>query len=284
MPAHVRFRGMPNAGFWDFERAGQDFGAVTTDLRDVAKLVFLEFLLVQGNDWYVLPLQQPTGTLCAIDRLTVRDVFGRDAEIVRADDADWSLFSISTATARANYLLVPPTAAGALQAGAALEEVRFVRDEPACMAWAVEHHTQGALGTPRAGAERAKPPAATDSGRGDALHYRVQTEVPENWFPLLPISIDPARGEVALELASLLRPATGTPILPSGKILQPSQRLREEQIPRPGLVIQRIPFRCRWTDGTSRSWIARTRTIGTGPASSGLRFDLAADGPSRGTR
>jgi len=51
--------------------------------------------------------------------------------------------------------------------------------------------------------------------------------------------------------------------------------VREEQVPREGVVVERVPFRCRWSDGSSRSWIARVRTVGAGQASSGLKFDIA---------
>jgi len=39
VPTFVNFHGMPNHRWWDFERGSTDFGAVTPDLRDVAKLV-----------------------------------------------------------------------------------------------------------------------------------------------------------------------------------------------------------------------------------------------------
>ncbi|HEX3474451.1 MAG TPA: hypothetical protein VHT91_05385 [Kofleriaceae bacterium] len=289
LPAHVRFRGMPTAGFWDFEPRDTDLGAMSPDLRDVAKLVFLEFLLVQGNDWYVLPLSQPTGTLSSIDKLIVRDVFGRELEVARAgsDDARWSLFSLGSAgdpSLRADFLLLPPTAAGALQRGPAIEEVRFLRDEAASMAWAIEETTANALGAPRPGAERStasSPTPPPTDGRGELLRYRIQTQVPEHWLPLLPISLDTVRGEVALELAQL--PASADPstlVEPDGRLLRPALRVREEAVPREGARVRRMPFRCRWSDGSSWSFVARVRTTGAGSASSGLRFDTVTKLPT----
>ncbi len=37
-PAHVRFRGMPDARWWDFESAATDFGDVQTDRRGLARM------------------------------------------------------------------------------------------------------------------------------------------------------------------------------------------------------------------------------------------------------
>ena len=52
MPGHVRFRGMPNARWWEFETAQTDFGAVQPEKRDLARLIFMDFMLIHGDDWY----------------------------------------------------------------------------------------------------------------------------------------------------------------------------------------------------------------------------------------
>jgi hypothetical protein len=45
----------------DFEQATTDVGDIRADTRDIAKLLFIDFVLLQGNDWFVLPLEQPVG-------------------------------------------------------------------------------------------------------------------------------------------------------------------------------------------------------------------------------
>jgi hypothetical protein len=105
--------------------------------------------------------------------------------------------------------------------------------------------------------------------------------VPEHWLPLLPISLDTVRGEVALELAQL--PASADPstlVEPDGRLLRPALRVREEAVPREGARVRRMPFRCRWSDGSSWSFVARVRTTGAGSASSGLRFDTVTKLPT----
>ena len=43
----------------------------------------LDFMLVQGNDWFLVPFGQAVGSLVAVDQLLVRDVFG-ELTLVRA--------------------------------------------------------------------------------------------------------------------------------------------------------------------------------------------------------
>jgi hypothetical protein len=50
IPAHVRFKGMPNARFWDYENGTLDFGDLKPDKRDLARLALMDFMLVHAND------------------------------------------------------------------------------------------------------------------------------------------------------------------------------------------------------------------------------------------
>jgi hypothetical protein len=302
LPMHVRFRGMPNHRFWDFESGQMDFGAIEPDTRDLAKLLVIDFMLVQGNDWFVVPLEQPVGTLCRIDSLIVHDVFGGQTLIERADSAPfvpgerWTMFStaVEGTTQVADYFVLSSSAATTLEVGSVLEDVRLIRDQMANMAWAVEHATENGIGEPWRGHERAlavqataPPPASGANAPPQAdvpIRYQIQTVVPEHWIPLVPIAVDPARGEIALESAAMVRSPGGDVLelmLPHGRILRPSNlagqhyRIREEEVPRTGTRLTRVVCRGRWTDGSTHLWIARRKTAGAGEGSSGLRFDLA---------
>jgi hypothetical protein len=300
MPGAVRFRGMPNARWWDFESGTTDFGAISPETPDVATLVVIDMMLVQGNDWFVVPLRQDVGTLCRIDSLVVHDVFGAATLVERSDrlpppgtDAPWTMFTTTVAGGApqfGEFLFLPPSVAGVVQTSPPLEEVRFVRDEMANMVWALEHVVQNAIGQPRPGYERGV--AETGSAPGAparpraSLRYRVQTEVPRHWIPFLPVSLDPVRGDIALERGALLDPRVSPAALvrPVGRILQPTRigtgpyRIREEEVPRAGVRLTRVVFRGRWTDGSTYLWIARERRAGGGEGSSGLRFDIAEPG------
>jgi hypothetical protein len=299
IPTVVRFRGMPNARWWTFENGAVDFGDVRPEKRDLARLILMDFMLIHGNDWFLIPVELPVGALCRIDSLVVRDVFGGQTLVERADvgsappGARWTMFSTAIEGAAdrvADFLVVPSSAATALQVGAAIEEVRLLRDELANMAWAIEEATANALGDAWPGHERdqrlraAEPPPSAAAPDGPPLRYLLQTRVPEHWHPLLPVAIDPARGEIALELGAMLRPVPGgsaQPVLPVGRFLRPTRlagaayRIREEEVPRAGTRVSRVVCRTRWHDGSTHVWVQRIRAVGAGEGSSGLRFDLA---------
>ena len=66
IPTHVRFRGMPNDRFWDFESNKIEFGNVVADVSDAGRLLFLDFMLIHGVGWFIAPLDVPVGSLCQV--------------------------------------------------------------------------------------------------------------------------------------------------------------------------------------------------------------------------
>jgi len=284
-PVNVSFRGMPNSRWWDFENNRTDFGGLDLNRRDLAKLAVMEFMILHSNDWFVIPLELPVNSLCRIDRLTVVDVFGGTHSVERAQNLGpgpgerWSMFThtASGGGELADFFLLPPTAAGAVQPGLVVEDVGFMRDPAANMAWAVERQTEGGIGQRRSGderaAEHAPPPAVTAA----PLYYLIETTVPEHWFPFLPVLIRP--GEIALQRGAMLPPSAPRP--PHGRILRPTSlaggayTVREEEVPRTGVTVKRVLHRTRWLDGSTHIWLARRRSLGRGEGASGLRFDLA---------
>lgn len=292
VPVHVGFRGMPNARWWDFESGQTDYGDLRVDRRDVAKLVVMDFMLIHGNDWFVVPIEQPIGTGLRIDRVAVTDVFGDMVLVPRSDrasdavDRRWTLFTCSIAddpTGIVPELVLPPTAGSALQVGEPLEEVRFFRDETANLVWAVERTIPSASGEPLPGHElSAAAPKPAPVARSAGLRYRIQTEVPRHWIPFVPVTLDPVRGELALERGAMLDATVDPPmpIMPAGRILRPTAdpyRIREEEISRAGVRVVRVACRSRWIDGSTRVWITRMRRASAGEGSSGLLFDSAVD-------
>jgi hypothetical protein len=299
IPAHVRFRGAPNARFWDFETAGTDLAGIVPDKRDLARLAISEFVLVHANDWFVLPIDLAPGTLYQLDSALVHDVFGTLTRVDRADrdqlsQGRWTMFTTSvaggSADQTADFFFLPPTAGAALERGGAIEEVLFARDEMANMVWALERLTENQAGEGWSGHERdvarngavnaPLPPVAQDAPV--PLQYLIESRVPEWWIPFLPVSIDPARGIVALERSAMLR-GDGTPVEPLGRILRPSSvpvgtayQVPEEEVPRTGVRVQRLVCRSRWSDGSTYLWTMREVAAGRGEANSALRFDSAA--------
>jgi hypothetical protein len=294
LPVHVRFRGMPNARFWQLERGTTNLSEVKADRSELAKLVVVDFMLVHGNDWFVAPLPQTVGTLCRVDAVLVHDVFGEVTLVPPANDGEgaergrWSLFAIRKTGAResAGYLILPPSAPSATQHGERVEEVRFLRDETFNSAWAVEHTTENGIARPWSGHERAqRSPAEPEvNDTASPLRYLVQSAVPLNWIPFVPVAQADGRA-IAFQRAAMLRRSEDgslAPVEPVGRILRPERlenanvyRVREEEIPRTGVRVSRIVRRARWIDGTTRLWWARVKGPGAGEGSSGLRFDLA---------
>jgi hypothetical protein len=288
VPGHVRFRGMPNARWWELETSATDFGSVQPETRDLAKLIFMDFMLIHGNDWYVIPLDVPVGGVAQINEVLVTDVFGVMTWIDRADTLapasgltpgqQWTMFAPSCtgqAPKVGNYLVVPPSIWPTALYGPAMEEVRLLRDPVADLAWGVETVIEGGVGQRWSGRERdqgAKTARGEPPGAGEdrMLHYRLHSPVPVNWIPFIAV---PQGAGFALQRAVLPGDDAGT-VLPAGRLLR-VDGLREQEVSTQGTAVARVACRSRWIDGSTRLWIARQRAYGLGQGSSGLRFDIA---------
>jgi hypothetical protein len=154
--------------------------------------------------------------------------------------------------------------------------VLFMRDEAAAMAWAVERRIEGGDGRAldrfeayqderRLGPAPAQAPTAVD------LVYRLASEVPPHWFPLLPLQAGVR--SIAFELGEVdLQPSVPAGRLLSGKV--GTLQIAEEEVDRAGLRVAVVHRRTRWIGGTTQHWIGRDRGAGRGEGASGLRFDI----------
>ena len=300
VPAPVTYPGMPASRLWELEDAHVDFGGVEAQPEDIARMLLVEFALVFGGDWLVVPLEVAVGALTTIASLDVRDTFGRTQRVAATSTLEgtvggWRMFTLSgdagvIAGAGGDPLLVAPVLAASLH-GHDLEEVLLLRDETANLAWAVERQVEASDGEPMdraqvAYARRGAPPASPPTG-GATFTYRLATEVPEHWLPLVPQRLRSEDPSIELRLGSL--PATlpdGTPghTRPLGRILaglggeDDPVLLREEEVPREGARITRSFQLARWTDGSTHLWVGRRKVVGRGEGSGGLRYDVMDDG------
>lgn len=293
VPITARFPGMPAPRYWDFESGELPWPDVDTTRTELLRLLVIDFAMLYGLDWFVVPLDLAVANAVKIDSLIVYDVFGGrtvvdPVETGRSLSVPDRFTMYSTAAPNggvAGFMVLPPGAGTALQQGPVLEEVRFARDEMADMVWGIEAVTESRIGERRRGNERdsavdaAAPPASTPSS-SDPLTYKVESKIPIHWIPfLLP---NTGTASTVFDQAASLRPdANGNLVAvpAAGKVLNPSgisaYQVFQERIPRSGARVQRVLFGSRGRDGKSYLWVGRRRRVGAGETQSGLRFDAA---------
>lgn len=148
IPANVQFEGMPNRRWWAFEDSKTSFGDVNPSTTDIAKLLLIEFGLVYGNDWFLVPFSIPTGTISNIEGLSVTNNFGERFWIEAAGKNtgnninDWSMYTLDgkiqfNRLQKNTGLLLAPAAIKVME-GDPIEDVRLIRDEMANMVWGIE--------------------------------------------------------------------------------------------------------------------------------------------------
>ncbi len=272
MPGPVRYPGMPTDRWWQFEDAPVSFAGAETGPSDIGWLLVLVFATLYSNDWFVVPVELPVGTVARVRSLVVTDTFGGRTLVDPAARADWDMFRLPGSTQAQSLFVLPPALPGALE-GDPVEEVVFLRDEAANIVWAVEQSVEGAAGTAvdRMGRYHPDPPP---SAVPDAdLAYVLRSALPpDHWAPLLPeFSPDGAR------LNRVLLPVPdGPPARPVGRTLAGTDWVAAEEIPREGVRVVRQWQLARWTDGSTHLWLTRRRLPGRGEADSGVRHDIVS--------
>ena len=292
IPALVRFPGMPASRYWEFEDARVDFGAVAVGAQQLAHLLLVEFALIYGDDWFIIPVDLPVGSLARIQWVVVTDTFGGRTLVpsaravdrkVHGDSLPWDMFGLAADRRRVagasqvapDALFLPPTLGTSLH-GPVLEDILLMRDEMANMVWAVERVIESPIGRPfdrveaSNRARQAEPDGAASLNGGAAtLRYHLATNVPDHWLPLLPERISPNAPAIRFRLGNQ----------PLGRLLAPPPinpplRVQDEEIPREGARVTRAYQYARWIDGQTYVWMGRRKGVGRGEGSSGLRFDV----------
>jgi hypothetical protein len=279
LPTPVTYPGMPADRWWQFEDAHVWFGGAETEAGDLARMLLIEFATVYGNDWFIAPLELDTGTLTYIKALIVEDTFGRatlihPTEVAAAASGakPWRIFHTSGADPHLFFL--PPVATQTLE-GRPIEQISLQRDETANMAWAIERNVTGRVGNVIDRHEEWRARLATEPElelAAELMSYRLATEVPDHWIPLVPRS-DGLRS-IRLDRGSI-PDARGHTHPPLGRLLEPKRALSlfEEEVPRSGVAITRVWQIARTADGTTIAWIGRAKRPGGGEVSSGLTYD-----------
>jgi hypothetical protein len=312
-PVPLTYSGMPHARWWELEDGRTNFGAVTPGTTDLAQLLFIEFGLVYSNDWFVVPLTLPGGSVAAVRGLEVTTVFGERIWIDAAGSGDdwqrWSMFQVDVRGSGPSdpALLLLPTVPKVGE-GRPLEEVVLIRDEMANMVWAVERTIPAPDGIGRSGASAGRETRAyferlvADAGTGvsagplhenDArIRYDAMSTVPEHWIPMIPVRARGSDRAIELQRAAMPRVIAGDPappvrVRPRTSLLRTGLDqstpapyfLPEEEVPRAGAVVALSYQRTRWLGGGAHVWSGARKTTGRGEGSSGLAFDRLIDQP-----
>lgn len=299
IPAPVTIRGTPAPRFWEVEDGNLAYGLVSAGPSDLAHLLMIEYSGSYGNDWFVIPLTLPIGSVTRTDSLVVTDTFGvrsllrpiGDRALPRPEWAMWQLDYIrrsggeQVGISASNLFFLPPSVGTVLE-GRPLEQVLFMRDEMANLAWAIERSVEGPLeaAVPRiegvaVEAESERPP---DEVSKRLLVYRLSSRVPENWVPLLHAQVKDDQDRIVSRLVrgAVLQPDGSGRIHPAmGEILNAGDELVlfDEEVPREGIRVERSRRLTRWVDGTTILWTGYRKHVGRGEGSSGLRFDRLID-------
>jgi hypothetical protein len=291
VPAPVTFRGAPAARFWELEDANVAYGLVPVGPTDLAHLLMIEYASSYGNDWYLVPLELPVGSVTRVGSLVVTDTFGVRSLLRPIGDPALPVpfFSMWQPAARRhpgapagapvpNLFLLPPTIGRGVD-GAPVEDVLFLRDEMANLAWAVERSVEGATGAPvsLANGAPATDGPAPPAEPGAAPRWLLATAVPGNWVPLLPVRLDNHGTLVTrLQRGAVLQPdGTGRVRHGRSQVLAAlaGSALYDEEVPREGAQLTRRRRMARWVDGSTWAWTAFRNQVGRGEGSAGLRFD-----------
>jgi hypothetical protein len=298
IPAPVSFRGTPAARFWEFEDGRVEYGLLPVGPADLAQLLMIEYTSSYGNDWFVVPLELAVGSLTSINSLVVTDTFGVRSLLRPLGDralapANWSMFQHSylrTAGSElrgvaSNLFFLAPSLGRSLQSSP-VDDVLFMRDEMANVAWAIERSIGSPLGQPLSRSDVALeevPSVAAPAPAEGLPRYLLSSRVPANWIPLLPVQLPGPDGKVMSRLKR------GAVLLPDGSqqrqralsnVLQGADPLlvHDEEVPREGVRVTSHYQMTRWTDGATFVWMAHRKQVGRGEGSSGLRFDTCEDG------
>jgi hypothetical protein len=316
LPTTVSFNGMPNTRWWKFENGRTNFGDISPSTNELAKLLFIEFGLVYANDWFLLPMTLPVGSVTRIRGLVVTNVFGERFWIEPAgtgSDEDWHRWTMYTSDIHGDGkrkaelgLILLPTVPAMLESDP-LEEVTFIRDEVANMVWGIEKTVRMPEGISRRGYEAAielnqylqslsdKKEAGSEPDLPPVagVRYQLMNTVAENWIPFIPVHVDNSIREIQLQRGSMPRILKGSKsiekIYPKTVLLREGLDLSkpepyfiyEEEVPRAGCQVGMSFQRTRWYNGRVVTWLGMRKVTGRGEGSSGLAFDqIVATGRS----
>jgi uncharacterized protein YcbX len=180
------------------------------------------------------------------------------------------MFKVTNGPSVSDFIVLAP-ALGLTDDAAPIEDVLFLRDNIAALAWAVERTLNGSLDLPVDGYERYLARLRLDllgqpaqpSAAGPDISYTLEYPVPDNWIPMTPVltqtgSLVLRRGTMDIPgpggdptRAAQLDPEAWHALLPDRACRNPDQRRGEETLP-PHPLVRRNHLRLSGPDDYSR--------------------------------
>ncbi len=289
VPTTLHVERMPHPRWWRFEESGVTSIDPALDPEpNVLSMLLNEYLYLDANNWFVVPLEHRVGHLRHMLSVRAIDTFGVTTNVtpLGADEGGdaWALFQVDGLgkSGDAGAFLFLPNVGTTIVEGDLLEEVRFIRDEEANLVWAVEESvfdvTKGER-VNRADEQRPpKPLRITPAGDlASTPRYQLSTPLGPHWIPYVPALLqpsNPASSQIILRRGRTDPAATGSNRQYHGRLVGESWRLQEEEIPRVGLRVQRLRRSARDCNGGVHVWVGRRKDTGQREATAGLEFDF----------
>lgn len=312
-PATVRYNGQTDPAWFAIENGKVNLGDLTRPHLNLLTMLLVEFALVYSEDWFMVPIPMPVGTIRRVDSVLVVDTFGVVSQakpIGGMTEGEVDLFTLARCDGNPTdgRLFVLLNSLWNELESEPLEHVSFVRDEMANVAWAIEHrwrddggrvvdrhddqvaHAEESGGVPlsehfydRDERKLVERPDQFDEGepggryRGPIAAFIEQTMPPEYWVPYL---------QRFLPQGAVLR--RGRTVEDEnirqykGKILSESRIVSEHEVGRHGVSVARMFQLARDTDGNPVLWLGRVKKPAKPTRTSGLLFDALVEHHSRG--
>lgn len=270
------------------EDSETNFGRIDSSPTSIMNILLAEYGLNYSNDWFVLPYELPVNTICRIEGILLKDVFGQYMFVkpaIKDPETNWQEFAMFHQTERDNatrdqsiFYLTPSI--GQKLESEDIERINFVRDEMSNMVWAIEQVVASEAGNGRI-LKRNLPSIAefTPVSETAKVRYILGNTVPDNWIPFVPVHKAVGAGQEPKEIR-LQRARMPQSTAPRGKILnevQPVYFLEEEEITKAGVIVSRRFQRTRWLNGKTLLWMGRRKKAGRGEGAANLSFDEIVD-------
>ena len=265
LPTPATFAAAPSRLLWEFEDQKVQMGNWSNeDVSQLASALVMQYAMMYGNDWMVIPIESKIGTLLRIPYITVRDTFGEEQHVGAlngisrntAKDPEsfsdaWSIFGSAYSTAYKDnrftsleHAILFPHTVLRTEESEPLEEVCFLRDEMANMVWGVESRIPDGCGGSMDGRTfsdkvLASVDAMVEKGEdveapaGAEYSFLMQNRVPVNWIPFIPQHIPGSYRETRFRRGRMpIWTGRYEPVLPSTRLLRVERDSAGRVIPR----------------------------------------------------